>query len=349
MVIMVDTRGVKTRTADSPIQVFSGCSPVVAAAINRFSRRWKRHSVRSRRYPIYVLLADVVDGAWCGYVASLPSNYPGRSLCEGQLLSIIAERNGFRFFDDLYSCIVNSIESDRALLTWNQTHGGNLTIAFDDQVHAEFRATVSTLRELGARCDGKEPQKIRAGKLNSQRHRPHCEFCGEPTELGSVLGGAAWPSLDVNRRASLSGRYCVSHRSKNHDGSWNPSYTRARRNRVRFELEMSRIKHHTCNVPDLRFADEKGLADPFLWCLTHSSDIYLDESERIRKLARELIDAKMGTRKRQVAMLLATNHSQAEAARTLNVSRQAISKMWRSPALREFLGKYPEFASTSST
>jgi DNA-binding CsgD family transcriptional regulator len=102
-------------------------------------------------------------------------------------------------------------------------------------------------------------------------------------------------------------------------------------------------------VPNLNIAEEKGLADPLLWALTRRSDIYLDESERIARLARELIEAKMSPRKRQVVMLLATNHSQAGVARILNISRQAISKMWNSPAIREFLRKYPEFASPQLT
>ena len=328
-VIMVDKRQALPYQPDAnPIQVYDGCNTRVAAAIGRFSKRWGRYSIRSRRYPIYVLLADTVDGAWRDYVASLPVDYLGKVLCEGQLISIIAERNGFSFFDDLFPCIVNSIESDRKHAAWMKSRDGVYPSVghFNLQVHHEFKATVSTLRELASKCGGKEPKKIRVGRLNTRRLRPYCEFCGEPTEMGKVLHGGAWPTQDVNMKASLSARYCSRHRPKNHDGPWNSNYLRAKRNKAKFEREIFKIKHHTSNVPDISIAKDKGIGDPFLWNLAHQLDIVLPENERIRNLARQLVDAKISIRKRQIIMLLAAGETQSAIARRLGVSRQAISK-----------------------
>lgn len=328
-VIMIDKQRALSQPDASPIQVYDGCNARVASAVERFSKRWGRYSIRSRRYPIYVLLADTVDGAWRDYIDSLPVDYLGRVLCEGQLISIVAERNGFSFFDDLFPCIVNSIESDGRRAVWMKSRNGVYPPVehFNLQVHREFRATVSTLRELASRCGGKEPKKIRAGRLNARRLRPYCEFCGDPTELGAILNGAAWPLQDANRKASLSARYCSGHRPKNHNGTWNPNYLRARRSKGKFEREIFKINHHTSNVPDISIARDKGIGDPFLWNLAHQLDIVLLEDERIRSLARQLVDAKISLRKRRIIMLLAAGKTQSAIARKLGVSRQAISKV----------------------
>ncbi|WP_242618244.1 helix-turn-helix domain-containing protein [Edaphobacter modestus] len=327
---MVDRKKPLNRPDADPIQIYRGCNSRVASAVNMFSRQWARYSVRSRRYPIYVLLADIVDGAWRDYIATLPVAYLGRVLCEGQLLSIIAERNGFPFFDDLFACVVNSTEGDRKLNDWIRSRDGVLPPVGEfnlEQIHHEFRATVSTLRELASRCEGKEPKKIRVGRLNARRLKPYCELCGEATELGMILKGATWPLQDPNKKASLSARYCSSHRPKHHDGTWNPSYQRARRSKEKFEWEIFKIKHHTSNVPDISLAKGKGIGDPFLWNLAHQLDIVLFESDRIRNVARQLVDARISIRKRQAIMLLTAGISQSEIARRLGVSRQAISKI----------------------
>jgi len=144
--------------------------------------------------------------------------------------------------------------------------------------------------------------------------------------MGKVLHGGAWPTQDVNMKASLSARYCSRHRPKKNDGTWNSNYLRAKRNKAKFEREIFKIKHHTSNVPDISIAKDKGIGDPFLWNLAHQLDIVLPENERIRNLARQLVDAKISIRKRQIIMLLAAGETQSAIARRLGVSRQAISK-----------------------
>jgi hypothetical protein len=343
---MVDTEKAVDRPAVRPIRIYRGCNSRVASAIKRFSKRWDRYSVRARSYPIYVLLAETVDGSWRDYIASLPVDYLGRILCEGQLLSIIAERDGFPFFDDLFICVMNSIDNDRRLTAWIEATDGILPPSSDtnlEQIDREFRATVSTLRKLASRCEGKKPKKIKVGKLNARRLRPHCELCGEPTELAAILKGAEWPVQDPNQRASLSGKYCANHRPKHHNRTWNPSYQRAKRSKEAFEREVFKIEHHTCDVPDISVARDKGIGDPFLWGLAHQLNIDLLEDGRIRNLARELVDTRISIRKRQVIMLLAAGESQSEIARRLGVSRQAISKTVKSePFQRVFMMNSPD-------
>lgn len=349
-VIMVDKKRAVDRSAPAPILIYSGCNPRVASAVGRFSKRWDRYSVRSRRYPIYVLIAETVDRPWLDYLASLPKDYPGRVLCEGQLISIIAERNGFRFLDDLFSCIENCAKSELRLHDWIRSNDVIFPLANDrnlKRIHNEFEATVMTLRELARRCGRKEPKKTKVGKLNARRLRPYCALCGEPTELAAILKGNVWPEQDPNRKASLSSRYCPNHRPKLHDGTWNPLYQRAKRNKGRFEHEIFKIEHHTANVPSISIAKSKGIGDPFLWNLAHGLDIVLFEDERIRNLARELVDAKISVRKRQIIMLLATGETQSVIARRLGISRQAISKAIASDTFQRIFVMYRPDSSPS--
>jgi hypothetical protein len=345
LVIMVDTPKATKRSAPNLIKTYSGCNPQFALAVKEFSKRWDRYSARARRYPIYELLAEIIDRAWRDYMVSLPQDYPGRVLCENQLISIMAERNGFRFFDELLSCVVNSVESDRRLAAWIKSKNGTISSPGDEvrpkELHLEFMATVSTLRELTSRCEGKKPKKVRLGRLNAQRLNLHCELCGELTELaGIIVAGEPWPLQDPDQRASLSGKYCLRHRVKHHDGTWNAEYQRARRSKERFEQEIWKIEHHTCDVPDIDIARGKGIGDPFLWNLSRKLDVFLDQDERIRNLARQLVDSKVTTRKRQIIMLLAAEVNQSEIARRLGISRQAISKVVRSEAFRDAVMKF---------
>jgi DNA-binding CsgD family transcriptional regulator len=119
---------------------------------------------------------------------------------------------------------------------------------------------------------------------------------------------------------------CSGHRPKNHNGKWNPNYLRARRSKEKFEREIFKINHHTGNVPDISIARDKRIGDPFLWNLAHQLDIVLLENERNRNLARQLVDARISIRKRQIIMLLAAGETQSAIAKKLGVSRQAISK-----------------------
>jgi hypothetical protein len=110
--------------------------------------------------------------------------------------------------------------------------------------------------------------------------------------------GAEWPQDDPNGKANLSSQYCSGHRPKHHDGSWNPAYRRARRSKEKFESEIIKVEHHTCNLRNMAAAKRKGLEDPFLWVLARVLDLYLFEDERCRNIVRFLVDSRINLPKK---------------------------------------------------
>ncbi len=93
---MVDMPKVSNRQVRfQRICIFKGCNPRFAAAVGKLSRRWEKYSSSSRRYSIYTLLSETIDDAWLDYIASLPDEYVAKGMCRNQILSLIAERDGF--------------------------------------------------------------------------------------------------------------------------------------------------------------------------------------------------------------------------------------------------------------
>ncbi len=68
--------------------------------------------------------------------------------------------------------------------------------------------------------------------------------------------------------------------------------------------------------------------------------LFADEDERIRNVARLLVDCRINRQRRQLMMLLAEGHSQAEIARRLGVSRQAIFKAVASESFKRVFTMY---------
>lgn len=333
---MVDMKGEINRKAKIPIH--EGCDPKVAAAIKKFANRLDKYSSGSRRYSIYTLLSETTDGAWRDYIASLPDEYVGKTLCRTQILSLMAEQNGFSCFHSEFTFIVRLAEQCHAKTSTQAKNAMGVVLAASNHdlrtIHEKFRATVSSVRELASRAELKKPRRTSAGRLNARRIKPHCELCGNPPELATVIRGAEWPRDDPTRKANLSSQYCSDHRPKHHDGSWNPAYRRARRSKEKFESEIIRVEHHTCNLRGIDAAKRKGLEDPFLWVLARVLDLYLFEDERCRDVVRFLVDSRIDLRKKQIVMMSAEGFNQSEIARQLGISRQAVSKTVSSEAFK---------------
>jgi hypothetical protein len=105
---MVDMAGEINRYAEIPIH--EGCDPRVAAAIREFANPLDKYSAKSRCYSIYTLMSETIDGAWRDYIASLPDEYEGKTLCRGQILSLMAEQKGFSSFHSTFTVTVGLAE-----------------------------------------------------------------------------------------------------------------------------------------------------------------------------------------------------------------------------------------------
>jgi hypothetical protein len=214
--------------------------------------------------------------------------------------------------------------------------------ATPSELFDEFIATLSTIREIVCSCKMKKSARNMVGKLNARRVRPFCEFCSEPTELVSTLEKLALAKAKGNRtkfapeeRLSFSSKYCVSHKPKLHDGTWNSLYKRAHRKMSAYSFLVRQIECHTENVPDFSFPRSKGLGSPFLWSLARHQGLYLDDEVKIRKIARILTDFGIRGRKEAVIFMLLSGMTQSEIARRLAISRQAVCKVANSEALEK--------------
>jgi hypothetical protein len=339
---MVDMADEISRRAEIPI--YEGCDSRVAAGIRKFAGRFDKYSSGSRRYSIFTLLSETIDGAWRDYIGSLPDGYAGKALCESQILSVMAEQNGLHSFHSTFTFIVSAVEKCRVTASSQNDGLKNALRAISkpslQPIHGKFLATVSSLRELVFRAELKKPRRISAGRLNARRLKPHCELCGDPSELATVIKGTTWPQDNPNEKANLSSRYCSGHRPKNHDGTWNPAYRRARRSKARFDSEIDRVEHHTSNLRSIDAAKRKGIEDPFLWALSRTLNLYLFEDERCRNVARFPVDSRIDIRKKQIIVLLVAGFSQSDIARKLKISRQAVSKAVSSESFKNVLTMY---------
>jgi DNA-binding CsgD family transcriptional regulator len=256
----------------------------------------------------------------------------------------MAEQKGFSFFHSTFTVIVGLAEQCHATTSTQGKGKTDAVLAGSNHhlhtIHEKFRATVSSIRELASRADLKKPRRTPAGRLNARRVKPHCELCGNPPELAAVIRGAEWPQDDPKGRANLSSQYCSGHRPKRHDGSWNPAYRRAQRSKEKFEREIIKVEHHTCNLQSIAAAKRKGLEDPFLWVLARAIDLYLFEDERCRNVVRFLVDSRIDLRKKQIIMLSAEGFNQSDIARQLGISRQAVSKTVSSQAFKKISMMY---------
>src|ERR1700730_13514547 len=147
---MVDMADEISRRAEIPIH--EGCDPRVAAGIRKFANRLDKYSSGSRRYLIFTLLSETIDGAWRDYIASLPDDYAGKALCECQILSVMAEQNGLHSFHSTFTFIVNAVGKCHATVS-SQNDGLKDALRATSKaslqpIHGKFLATVSSLREL---------------------------------------------------------------------------------------------------------------------------------------------------------------------------------------------------------
>lgn len=299
------------------VGAWDGCDSDVATAIDQFRDRWGPYSTSSRRYPIIRLIEELIDPALAAYMAKIPAHYlnyvPG--VGAGTSFSEIIRLVGFdamtRLQKELLRKFLRVMEPKRAR-------------------DRSFVATLESLIDLVWSCAGKQPKrsKVRDSFLNGERAKGFCRLCGSLAELTSFAGGDDDPKVDDSEETlRLSTLYCLDHRPKLSDGSWNPAYRKAKRSQVQFDLELERLSRQSANLgrPQARSGDP--LVDAYIlqYVGGHTMLQPADKAE-LRNLARLMVDSQLSDRKKQMLMLLRSGQNQSEIARRLAIERQAVSK-----------------------
>lgn len=302
--------------------VFNDCDPSLGDAIHRVLNRWRRYSEKSSRYQLWRLVQREVDRAIGHLLGAYPEQYAGyvAGANVGQGFGQLARTTGFAAVAALQRELIRRFIRFEECIDVDRT--------------ATFIATLETLYVFADECAAKRTRRaVRGGAeapLNIQRSHGPCRFCGGPSELSAHLASGYWPKdddCDFSKQLRLSGRFCTAHRPRRADGTWNPAYQRARRSSSQFTEELGRLT--------VSFASAHGSRSSFEPSETqHYADQILNSSAAgqivrpggLRELARKITDARLTDRKKQIMLRLAMGASQAEIARELGISRQAVSK-----------------------
>lgn len=300
------------------ISVWQDCEPEVRLAIERFNARSRPFSLASKRYSFLRLIREELDEALANYRDQLELKYtlfniPG--LSGKQSFSCAVRDAGFRKTEgEIRRTLHRFIES--MLFTQDA----------DDRC---FVDTAETLVEVLIHCRCKQPsrRKTNASHLNQQRPKELCSLCGEPSEFLQYFNDSEkWDLVDDDEKQRLSHKFCRQHRPKLRDGTWNYEYRKAMRSRENFDLEAERLLNQSAQPAKVKPHTGKLDVDRFIMNLIVQTTLQPADEDKIRNLARKLVNYRISDRKKQILMLLATGFKQAEIARRLKVSRQAVSK-----------------------
>lgn len=305
--------------------------PTVSEAIRQFKVWWRPYSASSQRYPIVRLIQEMIDPAVTSYAATLPWRHlyyiPGAQA--GMSLSKSIRQDGLDGTVRRMKMLVQVFTS---------------TAAEPCARDKRFAATLESLILLVGDCARKRPakSKVRDTRLNGERGQQCCEFCGSPSELTSFAGGSdAAKADDPEEKLRLSSRYCLKHRPKFPNGTWNPAYRRARRSLEQFNLELERLSegYVWTTVPQVMSGNQlevmsgDQLVDSYIHHYLAGQNlrrrgctVELAELNELSNHARLMVDSKLSDRKKQMLMLQSYGLNQSEVARKLGIKRQAVSK-----------------------
>jgi hypothetical protein len=298
------------------ITIWEGSSQTVRHAVEVFETRWMPYTLTSRRYPLRRLIAEVIDPAVATFASSLPARQvrylPGAEA--GLSFSQILDLVGFDAAVRLHRQLLRSF-----LLTDSENHATDM----------QFAATMETLIELAWRCASKRPvkSKVRESGLNGERRHGLCRLCGQHAELAMfALGSDAPKAQDSEEEMRLSSLYCMTHRPKFPDGTWNPLYRHAKRAQAQFDIELDRLRRQSTKVATAQAISGDALIDAYVHRYVASLALQPADEEALRDHARSLVDSKISDRKKQMLALEWTGIHQSEIARRLGVRRQAVSQ-----------------------
>lgn len=212
------------------IPIWENSDKSVANAVRIFRDKWLSYSEESKSHNIINLIKEVIDPGVSEYLRSLPNQY--LSFCpisrEKCNYSDLVKFRDFRYTaDQIHFYLRDFIDN----------------CAYTEQ-DVLFISTQDMLKSLFMLCEGKRPKRSKLAPdiyLNKERKTRLCALCGKPTEFSLFMG--AWEKYGIidgdeyednekvgrKKRPDLSDTYCLDHRPKLHDGSWNATYKQAKR------------------------------------------------------------------------------------------------------------------------
>ena len=341
----------KPKAEPETINIWPGCDASLAVAITEFSKKWKAYSPESRSHSIFRLMRELIDPAWNDLQMRFPSldsiamdrawrkyqpaalkitrvvndnlNLPilNASPCAAKIngqyvLSAFALHYGFPALEEFFRLVAREM--------YGPDHIKPPHVSFD------------CLRVLAQACRNKKSKKKmwddgdEGGSINIRRadRRPVCRFCGEKTEIIAYCDGAVW-SKNKSNNFGLSRLYCSAHRPKAPGSELvRANYFKAKRSESKFDLELGRLERQVIGarqMPWARSGDE--LVDRYiLRFVEHHLYGLLDSDSKLRDEARKMVDQKITDRKKKIVMLLASGLNQSQAAQSLGITRQTVSK-----------------------
>lgn len=182
--------------------------------------------------------------------------------------------------------------------------------------------------ELVCIADGRELTGCaRDASVNAERVKGFCCLCGNLTELSAFLENGDWASQDdTEYTLRLSSQYCAEHRPRRIDGTWNATHKRAKRSQEHFDEELRRLSWQSCKPAKPQARSGNLATDLYIHNFVAREALLPADRAELRDEARRMVDSKLSDRKKQIAMMLASGFNQSEIARTLGITRQAVSK-----------------------
>ncbi len=321
------------------IPVWENSDKSVANAIRIFREKWHSYSEESKSHNIINLIKQVIDPVVSEYLSSLPNQYLSycpisREKCN---YSDLIKLRGFRY-------------------TADQIHF-YLRDFVDKSSHTEqdilFISSQDMLKSLFMICEGKKPNRLKLASdisLKADKKTRLCALCGNPTEFSQFMhtwtkhGYIERENNDHDnaedndekegkkKRPDLSTNYCLNHRPKLHDGSWNSLYKQAKRSAEQFEQEVLRLRRQIAHPDRHNAKSGDGLIDEYFYHFMQNSSLAPTNVPELRNLARKMVDSRITDNKKRMLVLRKQNKSNEDIGILLGeitgkpLSNQAVSK-----------------------
>ncbi|ENM5838925.1 transcriptional regulator [Vibrio fluvialis] len=321
------------------IPVWENSDKSVANAIRIFREKWHSYSKESKSHNIINLIKQVIDPVVSEYLSSLPNQY--LSFCpisrEKCNYSDLIKLRGFRY-------------------TADQIHF-YLRDFVDKSSHTEqdilFISTQDMLKSLFMICEEKKPNRSKLApdiSLKADKKTRLCALCGNPTEFSQFMhtwtkhGYIERENNDHDnaedndekegkkKRPDLSTNYCLPHRPKLHDGSWNSLYKQAKRSAEQFEQEVLRLRRQIAHPDRHNAKSGDRLIDEYFYHFMLDSSLDPTNVPELRNLARKMVDSRLTDNKKRMLVLRKQNMSNKQIGIALGkitgkqLSNQAVSK-----------------------